>query len=198
MWTENGLGESAIQFPRFEGFFSRCQRSSMSATSTSLPKPALSYQNLIVFSVHSDGFFDDERRNQLFHGIWASRYWNHVKTVGLWAWRNQNVTKTLGFYSGFKRNVWRAKCGLKMVFVSRPGHAASPFWRVCFKVPEVFRGHNFHKPAKTSTIVPKPYNFLVYSDGFFDDERRNQFFHGIWASRYWNHVKTVGLWAWRN
>ena len=39
----------AIQFPRFEGFFSRSQRSSMSTTSTSLPKPALSYQNLIVF-----------------------------------------------------------------------------------------------------------------------------------------------------
>ena len=39
----------AMQFPRFEGFFSGSQRSSMSTTSTSLPKPALSYQNLIVF-----------------------------------------------------------------------------------------------------------------------------------------------------
>ena len=32
-----------------------------------------------------NGFFDAERRNLLVHGIAASRYWNHVKTVGLWA-----------------------------------------------------------------------------------------------------------------
>ena len=115
-------------------------------------------------------FFDAERRNLLVHGIAASRYRSHVQTVGLWVWRNQNVTKTLGFYSGFKRNVWHrrwAKCGLKMVFVSGPGHAVSPFWRVFFKVPEVFHVHNFHKPAKTTIIVPKPYNFLVHSDSFF-------------------------------
>ena len=137
-WTENGIRESArpCSFPVLRLFFSRCQRSSMSTTSTSLPKPALSHQNLIIFLVHSNVFFDDERRNQLFHGIWAARYWNHVKTVGLWAWRNQNVTKTLGFYGGFKRNVWHrrwAKGGLKMVFVSRPGHAVSPFWGFFFQ-----------------------------------------------------------------
>ena len=34
-------------FPRSEDFFSRPQRSSLSTTSTSLPKPALSYQNLL-------------------------------------------------------------------------------------------------------------------------------------------------------
>ena len=148
-----------------------------------------------------NGFLDAERRNLLVHGIAASRYRSHVQTVGLWVWRNQNVTETWGFYSGFKRNVWHqrwAKCGLKMVFVSRPGHAVSPFWRVFFQVPEVFHVHNFHKPAKTSIIASKPYNFLVHSNGFFDDERRNQLFHGIWAARYWNHVKTVGLRAWRN
>ena len=160
-----------MQFPRFEGFFSRCQRSSMSTTSTSLPKPALSHQNLTYnFLVHSNGFFDDERRNQLFHGIWAARYWNCVKTVGLWAWRNQNVTKTLGFYGGFKRNVWHqrwAKGGLKMVFMSRPGHAVSPFWVFFFKVPEVFHVHNFHKPAKTSIIASKPYNFFTAFKWFF-------------------------------
>ena len=38
-----------MSFPVLKVFFSRCQRSSMSTTSTSLPKPALSYQNLIVF-----------------------------------------------------------------------------------------------------------------------------------------------------
>ena len=37
-----------------------------------------------------------------------------------------------------------------------------------FKVPEVFHVHNFHKPAKTSIIVPKPYSFLVESDATFD------------------------------
>ena len=52
-----------------------------------------------------------------------------------------------------------------------------------FKVPEVFHVHNFHKPAKTSIIASKPYNFLVHSNVFFDDERRNQLFHGIWAAR---------------
>ena len=51
---------------------------------------------------------------------------------------------------------------------SRPGHAVSLFWRVFFKVPEVFHVHNFHKPAKTSIIVPKPYSFLVDSDATFD------------------------------
>ena len=60
-----------------------------------------------------------------------------------------------------------------------------------FKVSEVFHVHNFHKPAKTSTIASKPYNFLVHSNGVFDDERRNQLFHGTWAAKYWNHVKTV-------
>ena len=146
----------AMQFPRFEVFFSRCQRSSMSTTSTSLPKPALSHQNLIIFLLHSNGFFDDERRNQLFHGICAARYWNHVKTVGLWAWRKQNVTKTLGFYGGFKRNVWHrrwAKGGLKMVFVSRPGHEVSLFWGFffqgarglpCPQFPQVLQNHHYH------------------------------------------------------
>ena len=51
----------------------------MSTISTSLAKPPLSYQNLIIFLVHSNGFFDDERRNQLFHGICAAKYWNHVR-----------------------------------------------------------------------------------------------------------------------
>ena len=37
-----------------------------------------------------------------------------------------------------------------------------------FKMPEVFLVHNFHKPAKTSIIVPKPYSFLVESDATFD------------------------------
>ena len=51
MWTENGPRESARPccFPVLKGFFSRPQRSSLSTTSTSLPKPALSYQNLIIF-----------------------------------------------------------------------------------------------------------------------------------------------------
>ena len=40
-------GSWNVSFPVLKGFFSRCQRSSMSTTSTSLPKPALSYQNLI-------------------------------------------------------------------------------------------------------------------------------------------------------
>ena len=40
----------------------------MSTTSTSLLKPALSYQNLIEFFSAFKWFFDDERRNQLFHG----------------------------------------------------------------------------------------------------------------------------------
>ena len=146
-------------------FFSRCQRSSMSTISTSLAKPPLSYQNLIIVLVHSNGFFDDERRN-------------------------------------LKRNVWHqrwAKGGLKMVFVSRPGHAVSPFWDFFFKVPEVFHVHNFHKSAKTTIIVPKPDNFLVHSDSFFLMMRGEiSFFYGISASRYWNRVKTVGLWAWRN
>ena len=97
-----------------------------------------------------NGFFDAERRNLLVHGIAASRYWNHVKTVGLWAWRNQNVTKTL--YSGFKRNVWHrrwAKGGLKMVFVSRPGHAVSPFW-------VFFSRCQRSSMSTTSTSLPKP------------------------------------------
>ena len=59
-------------------------------------------------------------------------------------------------------------CGLKMVFVIRPGHAVSLFWRFFFKMPEVFLVHNFHKPAKTSIIVPKPYSFLADSDATFD------------------------------
>ena len=60
MWTENRPRESArpCNFPVLKGFFSRSQRSSMSTTSTSLPKPALSYQNLIVFLVESDATFD--------------------------------------------------------------------------------------------------------------------------------------------
>ena len=97
---------------------------------------------------------------------------------GTGVWRNQNVTKTLGFYSGCKRNVWHrrwAKCGLKMVFVSRPGHAVSPFWRFFFKVPKVFRVHNFHKAAKTSIIVSKPYNFFTAFRCFFDDEEKSAF-----------------------
>ena len=161
-WAKGGLKmdfhESArpCSFPVFRFFFSRCQRSSMSTTSTSQPKPALSHQNLIFFLLHSNGFFDDERRNQLFHDICAARYWNHVKTVGLWAWRNQNVTKTLGFYGGFKRNVWHrrwAKGGLKMVFVSRPGHAVSLFWGFffqgarglpCPQFPQVLQNHHYH------------------------------------------------------
>ena len=48
-WKWSSWVGQAMQFPRFEGFFSRCQISSLSTTSTSLPKPALSYQNLIVF-----------------------------------------------------------------------------------------------------------------------------------------------------
>ena len=48
-WKSSSWVGQAMQFPCFEGFFSRSQRSSMSTTSTSLPKPALSYQNLIVF-----------------------------------------------------------------------------------------------------------------------------------------------------
>ena len=55
-WT-SWVGQ-AMLFPRSEGFFSRPQRSSLSTTSTSLPKPALSYQNLIVFLVESDATFD--------------------------------------------------------------------------------------------------------------------------------------------
>ena len=60
MWTENRPRESARPccFPVLKGFFSRSQRSSLSITSTSLPKPALSYQNLIVFFVDSDATFD--------------------------------------------------------------------------------------------------------------------------------------------
>ena len=56
------------------------------------------------------------------------------------------------------------KCGSKMDLVSRPDHAVSPFWRVFFKAPEVFLVYNFHKPAKTSIIVPKPYSFLATFD----------------------------------
>ena len=126
----------AMQFPRFEGFFSRSQRSSMSTTSTSLPKPALSYQNLL-------------------------------------------------FFSGVRRNVWhrrRMKCGSKMDLVSRPDHAVSPFWRVFFKAPEVFLVYNFHKPAKTSIIVPKPYSFLVDSDATFDTGGG---WHVDWKSSSW-------------
>ena len=48
-WKSSSWVGRAMQFPCFERFFSRSQRSSMSTTSTSLPKPALSYQNLIVF-----------------------------------------------------------------------------------------------------------------------------------------------------
>ena len=150
----------AMQFPRFEVFFFKVPEV---FHVHNFHKSAKTFYN---FLVHSNGFLDDERRNQLFHGIWAARYWNHVKTVGLWAWRNQNVTKPLGFYGGFKRNVWHrrgAKGGLKMVFVSRPGHAVSLFCFFFFKVSEVFHVHNLHKPAKTSIIVPKPYNFLVHS-----------------------------------
>ena len=193
-WAKGGLKMVFVSRPShavslFWGFFFKVSEvfhvhnfHKPAKTSTIASKP-------YNFLVHSNGFFDDERRNQLFHGTWAAKYWNHVKTVGLWAWRNQNVTKTLGFYGGFKRNVWHrrsAKGGLKMVFVSRPGHAVSPFWSFFFfKVPEVFHVHNFHKSAKTF------YNFLVHSNGFFDDERRNQLFHGTWAAKYWNHVKTV-------
>ena len=59
MWTENRPRESArpCSFPVLKGFFSRSQRSSLSTTSTSLPKPALSYQNLLFF-VDSDATFD--------------------------------------------------------------------------------------------------------------------------------------------
>ena len=49
MWTENGPSTTPCCFPVLKGFFSRPQRSSLSTTSTSLPKPALSYQNLIIF-----------------------------------------------------------------------------------------------------------------------------------------------------
>ena len=56
------------------------------------------------------------------------------------------------------------KCGSKMDLVSRPDHAEGFF----FKAPEVFLVYNFHKPAKTSIIVPKPYSFLVDSDATFD------------------------------
>ena len=99
-----------------------------------------------------------------FHDICAARYWNHGKTVGLWAWRNQNVTKTLGFYGGFKRNVWHqrwAKGGLKMVFVSRPGHAVSLFWGFffqgarglpCPQFPQVLQNHHYH--IKTLSADP--------------------------------------------
>ena len=63
----------------------------MSTTSTSLPKPALSHQNLIIFLVHSNGFFDDERRNQLFHGICAARYWNLMSKLSVYG---REETKT--------------------------------------------------------------------------------------------------------
>ena len=43
-----------------------------------------------------------------------------------------------------------------------------PVLKGFFKVSEVFHVYNSHKPAKTSIIVPKPYNFLVESDATFD------------------------------
>ena len=87
----------------------------MSTTSTSLPKPALSYQNLIVF---------------------------------LWS-QTQRLTLV----------------GVEMWTENRPRESARPcsfpvLKGFFFKVPEVFHVHNFHKPAKTSIIVPKPYSFL--------------------------------------
>ena len=51
-----------------------------------------------------------------------------------------------------------------------------------FKVPEVFHVHNFHKPAKTSIIVPKPYSFLVDSDATFDTGGG---WHVDWKSSSW-------------
>ena len=59
---------------------------------------------------------------------------NHAKTL---VWSNfldvkkQNATKTLVFYSGFKRDILtpagRGRCGAKVVFMNRPGHAVSLF-----------------------------------------------------------------------
>ena len=69
-----------------------------------------------------------------------------------------------------------------MDLVSRPDHAVSPFWRVFFKAPEVFLVYNFHKPAKTSIIVPKPYSFLVESDATFDTGGG---WHVDWKSSSW-------------
>ena len=69
-WT-SWVGQTML-FPRSEGFFSRPQRSSLSTTSTSLPKPALSYQNLIVFLVDSDATFDTGGG---WHVDWKSSSW---------------------------------------------------------------------------------------------------------------------------
>ena len=58
-------------------------------------------------------------------------------------------------------------CGLKMSsWLARP--FSFPVLNFFFKVSEVFHVHNFHKPAKTSIIVPKPYSFLMDSDATFD------------------------------
>ena len=156
MWTENRPRESArpCNFPVLKGFFSRSQRSSMSTTSTSLPKPALSYQNLIVFLVESDATFD------------IGGGWNAVRKWTSWVGQTMLFPRSEGFffkapevflvynfhkpaktsiivpkpyiYIGFRRNVWhrrRMTCGLKIVLVSRPGHAVSLFWRVFFQGP---------------------------------------------------------------
>ena len=109
-------------FPVLKVFFSRCRRSSLSTTSTSLPKPALSYQNL-SFLVESDATFD------------IGGGWNAVRKWTSWVGQTMLFPRSEGFF---------------------------------FKAPEVFLVYNFHKPAKTSIIVPKPYSFLVDSDATFD------------------------------
>ena len=110
-------------FPVLKGFFSRPQRSSLCTTSTSLPKPALSYQNLLVFER-----IQTQRLTPADDDMWTEN-------------RPRESARPCSFPV------------LKVFF---------------FKVPEVFHVHNFHKPAKTSIIVPKPYNFLVGSDATFD------------------------------
>ena len=118
--------------------------------STSLPQPALSYQNTMTndFLMHSDATFDTGggwnvvRKSRPGHAV--SLFWRVLFQQLPQACHNQQYrTTTLWFFTGFRRDVRHGrgmKCGSKMLLVGRSGHAVSA---LSFKAYEVFHVQNF-------------------------------------------------------
>ena len=112
--------------------------------STSLPQPALSYQNTMTndFLMHSDATFDTGggwnvvRKSRPGHAV--SLFWRVLFQQLPQACHNQQYrTTTLWFFTGFRRDVRHGrgmKCGSKMLLVGRPGHAVSALLAVCLGV----------------------------------------------------------------
>ena len=174
-----------MQFPCFEGFFFKVPEvfhvhnfHKPAKTSIIVPKP-------YSFLVESDATFD------------IGGGWNAVRKWTSWVGQTMLLPRSEGFFfkapevflvynfhKPAKTSIIVPKPYSFLVDSDDTGGGWHVDWKSSswvgqamqfpcfegffFKVPEVFHVHNFHKPAKTSIIVPKPYNFLVESDATFD------------------------------